>query len=272
MQVDNSAATINKEAHLIDLFREYGAVVIAYSGGVDSTYMADVAHEALGANARLLIADSPSIPREELREAAELAQERGWCLEIIQTKEFESPDFLKNDQRRCYYCKTELFDMMRRYAKENDIPVIVYGETADDSFDTTRIGIHAAREGNAKAPLAEAGFTKDEIRERSRARGLPTWEKASFACLASRIPTGNPISPEVLLKVEKAEEVLRSLGFRQYRARHHDTICRVEVAADDFPLLLATTTREIVVEKLHALGYRYVTLDLAGYRTGSTAG
>jgi len=272
MQQSISSETLKKEAYLINIFQGYGAVVIAYSGGVDSTYLADVAHDALGEKAHLIIADSPSIPREELRGAINIAQQRGWNLTTVKTKEFDSLDFLKNDQKRCYYCKTQLFEVMKKYANENNIPVIVYGETADDGFDSTRVGVLAARESNAKAPLAEAGFTKDEIRECSRARGLPTWEKASFACLASRIPTGNPISPDILLKVEKAEEVLRAAGFRQYRARHHNTLCRIEVSTEDFPLLLQPETRDKIVKALGALGYRYVTLDLTGYRTGSTAG
>ena len=272
MQQSVSSETLKKETHLINILQGYGAVVIAYSGGVDSTYLADVAHDALGKKAHLIIADSPSIPREELRDAVDIARQRGWNLTTVRTKEFDSENFLKNDNKRCYYCKTHLFEVMRKYAEENDIPVIVYGETADDGFDSTRVGVRAARESNARAPLAEAGFTKDEIRACSRARELPTWEKPSFACLASRIPTGNPVSPEILLKVEKAEEALRAAGFRQYRARHHDTLCRIEVSTEDFPLLLQSETRDKIVEALSTLGYRYVTLDLTGYRTGSTAG
>lgn len=261
-----------KEAQLKRLLREYGVVLIAYSGGVDSAYLADVAHETLGKNAHLLIADSPSIPRSELRDALRLAEERGWQLEVVRTREFEQDDFLKNDAKRCYYCKGMLFDEMRRYAAKFDGATLVYGETADDGFDPTRVGAVAAREGNAKAPLAEAGLGKEDIRLRSRARGLPTWNKASFACLASRVPTGKPLSPETMATVEQAEEVLRACGFHQYRARHHDAVCRIEVSEEDFPRLLREDVRRQIVTSLRALGYRYVTLDLAGYRTGSTAG
>jgi uncharacterized protein len=267
-----STSAHEKEAQLINLFITCGEVLIAYSGGVDSTYLADVAYEALGEKAHLMIADSPSIPREELRKAVELAEERHWRIIVVKTNEFENNNFLQNDKMRCYYCKGLLFKTMREYANKNNIPVIIYGETADDGFDLTRVGKQAAREGNAKAPLAEVGFTKDEIRECSRARNLPTWNKPSFACLASRVPTGIALSPAILAKVEAAEEFLRSLGCQQYRARHHDTICRIEVSEADFPLLLGQETRQQLVKVVKELGYRYVTLDLAGYRTGSTAG
>jgi pyridinium-3,5-biscarboxylic acid mononucleotide sulfurtransferase len=267
-----SDSALAKENHLLHLFKTYGEVLIAYSGGVDSTYIADVACEALGEKAHLVIADSPSIPRQELVDAVALAEERHWRLIVIETGEFEDEAFLQNDKMRCYYCKGALFKTMRGYADENNIPVIIYGETADDGFDATRVGKQAAREGNAKAPLAEVGFTKDEIRERSRVRNLPTWNKPSFACLASRVPTGTSISPAILHKIERAEALLRSLGCRQYRARHHDTICRIEVAEADFALLVKEDIRAKLVEAIKGLGYRYVTLDLAGYRTGSTAG
>jgi len=267
-----SKSAADKEARLLHMFQTYGEALIAYSGGVDSTYLADVAHEALGKKAHLLIADSPSIPREELRGAVEIAEKRDWQLVVVNTNEFENGDFLQNDNMRCYYCKGTLFKTMREYANKNNIPVIIYGETADDGFDMTRVGKLAAREGNAKAPLAEIGFTKDEIRECSRARNLPTWNKPSFACLASRVPTGTAISTAILTKIEAAEELLRSLGCQQYRARHHETICRIEVSETDFPLLLEKETRQQLVKVIKELGYRYVTVDLAGYRTGSTAG
>ncbi len=268
----NLPTALEKEMRIKELLNDCDGMAIAYSGGVDSTYLADVAHETLGAKALMIIADSPSIPRSELREAISLAQERRWRLEVVSTREFDSPDFLKNDVKRCYYCKGELFEVMRRYADEHDIAAIAYGETAEDGFDATRVGAQAAREGGARAPLAEVGFNKEEIRERSRARGLPTWNKASFACLASRVPTGTPVSADILGKIEKAEELLRDIGCHQYRARHHDAICRIEVSEDDFALLMRPDIRHDIVDTVRALGYRYVTLDLAGYRTGSTTG
>lgn len=260
-----------KEDRLKAILRGYGSVAIAYSGGVDSSYLADVAHEVLGDNAHMLIADSPSIPRDELKEALDLARSRHWRIEVIQTCEFDSAAFLENTGNRCYHCKKELFSVIRHYAETRGIGAIVHGETAEDSEDETRVGAIAARENDARAPLAEAAFLKADIRERSEARGLPTWDKASFACLASRIPVGISIDAETLGRIEQAESLLRALGCRQYRARHHDTLCRIEVEEADMPLLLAEQTRARLVREIQALGYRYVVLDLAGYRMGNTA-
>lgn len=262
---------LNKERRLLEILRSYGAVAIAYSGGVDSSYLADAAHEALGGNAHFLIADSYSIPRDELQAALDLARSRHWRIEVIRTCEFDDVDFLKNNGMRCYHCKKELFAVVRQYADTHGISIIAHGETAEDSQDVTRVGAKAAREADVRAPLAEAGFVKADIRERSRARGLPTWQKASFACLASRIPVGTPIEANVLSRVEQAEVLLRDLGCRQYRARHHGAICRIEVDEVDMPILLDGATRRRLVEAIQALGYRYVVLDLAGYRMGSTA-
>ena len=249
----------------------YGAMLIAYSGGVDSSYLADVAHEALGAAAHLVLADSPSMPRAELSEAKELAASRGWRLTVIETREFENEEFLKNDGRRCYFCKSELFERMDAFAREQDVKVLAYGEIAEDRLDPTRLGAKAAEEHRVVAPLADAGLSKDEIRSLSKRRELPTWDKASFACLSSRFPTGARVELSEIGKVEAAEEVLKGLGFRQYRARHHGDLCRVEIDPADFPRLLDAATREAVLEGLRRAGYRHVTLDLAGYRTGSTA-
>ena len=260
-----------KEARLKALLEGYGKLAIAYSGGVDSAYLSAVAHEVLGDRARLILADSPSIPRAEVREAAELAEGRGWNLTVVNTTEFENEAFLKNDGTRCYYCKTELFTQMDAYAREHGIAVLAYGEITEDQLDPTRLGAKAAREHKVVAPLAEAGLHKEEIRRLSRVRDLPTWNKASFACLSSRFPTGTRVVPEEMRKVEAAEEVLKGLGFHQYRARHHGDLCRVEIDPADFPKLLEPGIREAVVSGIGAAGYRYVTVDLAGYRTGSTA-
>jgi uncharacterized protein len=260
-----------KEAALRGILEGCGSVLVAYSGGVDSSYLAEVAHEVLGDRALLVIADSPSIPRAELAEARALAAARGWRLDVIQTREFDLEDYRRNDGRRCYHCKATLFSTLRAHADIHGIAAVAHGEIADDALDPTRLGAVAAREQDVRAPLAEAGLTKDDIRALSRRRGLPTWDKPSFACLSSRFPKGVALSPEDLLRVERAEECLRGLGFKQYRARHHGDLCRIEVDPEDLPRMLEPGLREQLVETLRGLGYRHVTVDLAGYRTGSTA-
>jgi len=264
-------ALLAKEEKLKQLIKRYGNLVIAYSGGVDSTYLADVAHEVLGPAARLVIADTPSMPRAELDEAVALAKQRGWNLTVIRTNEFSNEDYLRNDRDRCYICKGELFATMRSFARENGITVLAYGENADDTGDVTRYGRLAAQENEAVAPLLLAELHKSEIRELSRKRGLPTWDKASFACLSSRFPAGTRLTIADMAKVERAEEALKRLGFHQYRARHHGDLCRIELDVNDLAAVLDPKTRETLIREITALGYRYVTLDLAGYRTGSTA-
>jgi len=264
-------AALKKEAALKELLAGYGGLVVAYSGGVDSTYLAAVAYEVLRDKLRLVIADSPSIPRSELKEATALAGKMGWQLDVIKTREFEDPEFLKNERDRCYICKGELFGCMRRYAEEHSVPVLAYGETADDLADATRVGKIAAQEKGVVAPLLEVGLVKEEIRELSRRRDLPTWNKASFACLSSRFPTGRKLTVDELARVERAEEVLKNLGFHQYRARHHGTICRIEIDLKDLDKMLSDDVRNTLVRELKKAGYRHVTLDLAGYRTGGGA-
>lgn len=268
---EDTQAAFAKEEALKKLLANYGGLAVAYSGGVDSTYLADVAHEVLGDRLRLLLADSPSMPRSEFDEAITIARDRGWRLDVIHTREFEKEEFLQNNRNRCYICKGELFDRMRAYAAEHAIPVIAYGETADDTADATRVGKIAADEKGVLAPLLDAGLKKDEIRLLSRRRNLPTWNKASFACLASRFPTGRPLTIEEIARVERAEETLKRHGFRQYRARHHGDLCRIEIDPQDFTRLLAPEVSAVIVAELKKAGYRYVTLDLAGYRTGSSA-
>ncbi|MBN2310954.1 MAG: ATP-dependent sacrificial sulfur transferase LarE [Candidatus Hydrogenedentes bacterium] len=260
---------MEKEERLQALLGGYGSVAVAYSGGVDSTYLADVAHEVLGERARALIADSPSVPRSELAGAAALARARGWRLDILPTAEFENEDYLRNDAQRCYHCRIELFTRMRAYARQRGIAVLAYGSNADDARDPSRVGAVAARELGVAAPLEEVGLSKEEIRQLSARRGLPTAGKASFACLSTRIPTGQRLDVADLSRVEAAEEALKRLGIHQYRARHHGDLCRIEVGADDFPRLLDAALREEVVAAVHAAGYRHVTLDLAGYGAGS---
>jgi len=271
MEPDKVASPVKKEERLKEMAATWGTVAVAYSGGVDSSYLADVAVEVLGKKVWLFIADTPSFPRSELSFALELARARGWQVEILNTHEFSCEAFLKNDAMRCYHCKGEIFSVMAARAQARHIAVLAHGETAEDILDSTRVGMRAAHEAGVQAPLADAGFTKADIRERSRARGLPTWAKPSFACLASRIPEGSPITREALDKIEQAEILLRELGCRQYRARHHGELCRIEVESEDMPLLLLEQNRQQLITALRKLGYRYVTLDLAGYKTGNMA-
>jgi len=270
---EDLGTALEKEAALKRLLACYDGLVLAYSGGVDSTYLADVAYEVLRDRLRLVIADSPSIPRSAFKEAKALAHQKGWPLDVIQTLEFDNPEFVKNNRNRCYVCKGELFACMRQYAEDNHITVLAYGETADDQADLTRVGKIAARENGVVAPLLEAGLKKDDIRALSRQRGLPTWNKASFACLASRFPTGRALNLDEMAQVERAEEVLKKYGFRQYRARHygdrhHGDICRIEIELADLDKIISPDIRPALVQELKNAGYRFVTLDLAGYKTG----
>ena len=256
-------SVIQKEVHLKKLIVDYGSLAVAYSGGVDSTYLSDVSSETLGPQARILLADSPSIPRSEVAEATELARARGWNFEVIETNEFENEEYLQNNGTRCYHCRAELFTKMQQYARDNGVRVLAYGAIVDDLFDPTRLGAKAAEEFQVVAPLQEAELTKDDIRQLSTRRDLPTADKASFACLSSRLPVGTRVDVETLAKVEAAEEVLRQASFRQYRARHHGDICRIEIDPADFERLADPETRAELVKGVRAAGYRYVTLDLA---------
>ncbi len=262
---------LEKEARLKAMLVEYPSVAVAYSGGVDSAYLSDVAHEVLGEKASMIIADSPSIPRSELKEAVGLAEARKWQLIVINTTEFDNEKYLANDGRRCYFCRSELFKRMKDYADVNTVEVLAYGAMADDQFDPTRLGAMAAKEYQIVAPLQDADLGKDEIRFLSKRRNLPTAAKASFACLASRFPTGTKVTLEDIQKVEAAEECLKAFGFYQYRARHHGDLCRIELEPEDLEKILEPATRQKVTEGIKAAGYKFVALDLDGYRMGSVA-
>lgn len=215
-----------------------------------------------------MIADSPSIPRSELREAVALAEKNGWALQVISTEEFKNVDYQANRGDRCYFCKAELFDRMTIFAERGGIKHLAYGAIMDDLGDH-RPGAKAAEEFKVLAPLQEADLSKFEIRGLSELRGLPTASKASFACLASRFPVGEEVTVEKLSQVEMAEEVLKGLNFQQYRARHHGDICRIEV--DETDLKKALEYRTFIVAEIQKLGYKFVVLDLSAYRTGSTS-
>lgn len=260
-----------KEAELKKILGAYPSLAVAYSGGVDSAYLADVAHEVLGNRADMVLADSASLPRSEFAEASALANGRGWNFVVINTQEFDNEEYLKNDGRRCYFCKSELFRRMREYAEQKQVTNLAYGAMADDAFDPTRLGALAATEHKIVAPLQVAKLGKAEIRHLSRQRGLPTSEKASFACLSSRFPKGTRVTLEDIRKVEAAEEVLRKHGFHQFRARHHGDTCRIEIDPADMAKFADPATREDIVSGIKAAGYAHVTLDLAGYKDANAA-
>jgi len=257
-----------KEQSLLDELKSYGSIAVAYSGGVDSTYLADCAHEVLGQKTQLIIADSPSIPRAELKDAVDLAASRGWNLRVIQTNEHLGEEYLANQGDRCFNCKNELFSKMDTIMSELGDTVLAHGAIEDDKGDI-RPGTQAAANHCVVAPLQNAGLYKKEIRILSERRGLPTAEKASFACLGSRFPTGTRIDLESMTQVEKAEAILRARGYVQYRIRHHGELCRIEVEPRDFDKIMNERTE--LVATLKATGYKFVTLDLGGYSMGSSA-
>ena len=255
------------------LLKSYGSCLVAYSGGVDSVFLARVAHDVLGQRALAAIADSPSLPRRELQEALAIAAKFAFPVRVLQTQEFANENYTANPANRCYFCKHELFEELTPLARAENFAVIAYGENASDIGDF-RPGALAAAEFQVCAPLKEAGLTKAEIRELSAQLGLPTADKPQMACLSSRVPYGEMVSPEKLRMIEQAEYVLRDLGFHDVRVRHHElqkqNLARIELASVEIPALLANGKLSAVAEELKKIGYAHVTLDLQGYRRGST--
>jgi len=257
-----------KQERLFSLLRGLQRVVVAYSGGTDSAYLAWAAHQALGDRALAVTADSPSIPESHKRDAAAYARHCGFRHEFIPTFEFDNPDYVKNDKDRCFHCKDELFRRLEELAASRDAGVIIYGVNKDDLGDY-RPGQQAALIHSVKAPLVEADLTKAEIRELSRAAGLPFWDRPAAACLSSRVPYGTAVTKETIRTIEAGEEALAGLGFRVYRVRFHQDLVRLEFARDEMERALNMAMAGRFVEIFKPLGFHYVTIDLEGYRQGS---
>jgi uncharacterized protein len=266
--VEIAAGSLAKERSLRELFRAAGSVLVAYSGGVDSSYVALVASEELGERALCVTGESPSLAARQREQATEIARRFNFRHEIVRTEEVDDPRYTANPSNRCYFCKTELYSKLSPLARERGIGFVVDGSTTDDLGDY-RPGRAAAAEHGVRSPLVEVGMSKDEVRALSRRAGLPTWDAPASPCLSSRIAYGTTVTIKRLREVETGEEIMRGLGFREFRVRHHDELVRIEVAPAELGRALDREVADELARRFRALGFRYVTLDLHGYRTGA---
>lgn len=257
-----------KKQKLEERLRSLGRLLVAYSGGVDSAYLAYAAHEVLGPKMLAVLANSPSLARTQMEDALDFAHEQQFPVKVVNTDEMEKPEYVRNDAMRCFHCKDELFTVMEQFRTETGYETVAYGVNLDDEGEF-RPGQKAAQDHGVAAPLLDAGLRKQDIRALARAAGLRVWEKPASACLSSRIEYGRPVTREALLQVEKGEDAIRALGFQQFRVRHHGNLVRIEIAREELPRALQPWMADEFMKIFKALGFTYVTLDLEGFRSGS---
>ena len=269
MEVVNTVAVLDQKAErLRQILAGRGRLIVAYSGGVDSAFLAWTAHQVLGEQMLAVIADSASLARTHLEDAIAFAREREIPVEVVETQELENSDYTRNDAMRCFHCKDELFTVLERYREDRGFDAIAYGVNADDEGDF-RPGQQAARQHHVLAPLLEAGLNKADIRELARRAELRVWDKPASACLSSRLEYGRAVTPDALSVIERGEDALRAMGFRQFRVRHHGEIVRIEIAREEFPRALTAEMAREFTAVFKGLGFKFVTLDLEGFRSGS---